>query len=460
MARGGEPFELPDRQLDILLLLVSKAGQVVSKDALIDAAWKDVAVGDNSLEQAISALRRTLGVAPDGQSWIETLARRGYRFRGAVARDVARHTDAQLDALLAPHRAFIEGRSALETLGSSAVARARDVFGEVVAALPEYASGHIGLANALALGFEATRADENPDTAALTSAVQHAREACQLDSGSGEAWATLAFVLSRAGAGSDAAAAGRRAIAIEPDDWRHHLRLASVTWGEERLRAAGRTLKLLPGVALAHWLAATVHVARQALDAAADTLVAGTTAQDRQPDGGRFAGVGLHLLLGLVRLAQGNRQDAMASFERELAFESAGHLYSREASANTWCAIGAVRLRAGDRGAADAAFERALALVHAHPLVLAGVGKAAQAEMRAQALAARGLVVEAAMTRAVDDALAGRHADGAARVHTALQSAPAGSSSGWTLPVEPLLDVAGHLDLWAPALAILRSRAA
>jgi DNA-binding winged helix-turn-helix (wHTH) protein len=77
MARGGEPFELPDRQLDILLLLVSKAGQVVSKDALIDAAWKDVAVGDNSLEQAISALRRTLGVAPDGQSWIETLARRG-----------------------------------------------------------------------------------------------------------------------------------------------------------------------------------------------------------------------------------------------------------------------------------------------------------------------------------------------------------------------------------------------
>jgi len=64
-ARGAwRPFILPDRQLDILRLLVSKAGQVVSKDALIDAAWKDVAVGDNRLEQAISALRRTLGAAP------------------------------------------------------------------------------------------------------------------------------------------------------------------------------------------------------------------------------------------------------------------------------------------------------------------------------------------------------------------------------------------------------------
>src|SRR2546423_348831 len=78
LSRDGEPLALPDRQATILLRLVARAGKVVSKEALLDAAWKDVAVGDNSLEQAISSLRRALGPAPDGESYIETLPRRGY----------------------------------------------------------------------------------------------------------------------------------------------------------------------------------------------------------------------------------------------------------------------------------------------------------------------------------------------------------------------------------------------
>jgi tetratricopeptide (TPR) repeat protein len=346
------------------------------------------------------------------------------------------------------------------------------VFTEVVAALPEYASGHIGLANALALGFEATRADDQPDAGGLALAVEHAREACRLEPGSGEAWASLAFVLSRAGAGPEAVAAGRRAIAIEPDDWRHHLRLAYVAWGEERLRAAGRTLKLLPGIALAHWLAATVHVARHALEAAEQALVAGTEAQDRQPEGGRFAGVGLHLLLGLVRLARGDDRAALDAFGRELAFEGAGHVYAREACANAWCAIGAVRHRQGRTGDALAAFEQALVRVPGHPLVLAAVATIgteddprraaaiARLETRRAALEHFGRGVEAAMTRAVPLALAGRHTDAAAGVYAALQVAPAGTSAGWTLPVEPLLHAAADPRAWAVALALLRSRAA
>jgi hypothetical protein len=43
-------------------------------------------------------------------------------------------------------------------------------------------------------------------------------------------------------------------VTLEADNWRHHLRLAYVSWGEERLREAGRTLALLPGFPLAHWL--------------------------------------------------------------------------------------------------------------------------------------------------------------------------------------------------------------
>ncbi len=470
LARGGEPVALSDRQLDILLLLATRSGQVVSKDTLMEAAWKDVAVGDNSLEQAISSLRRALGPASDGSQYIETLARRGYRFRAAVTHSVARHTDAALEALLAPHRAFVEGRAALETLERDAVARARGVFGDVVAASPDYAPGHTGLATALVLGFEATRVDEAPDVQALQTAGHHAREACRLDAVSGEAWATLAFVLSRTGVSAEATAAGRRAIALEPENWRHHVRLASVAWGEERLRAAHRALQLLPGVGLAHWLAATVYVARQAFDEAERELVVGTEAQDRQPEGGRFGAVGLHLLSGLVRLAREDEQTAQQAFARELVFERTGHIYTRQACANTWCAIGAIRMRQAKAAEAAHAFNRALDSVPGHALALAAMSGLPHGERhgwaktrlteRVAGLRAHGAFVEAAMASSVGHVLAGRHAEAARLIHAALLTAPAGSNTGWTLPVEPLFLVTAHPDAWGAVLTTLRDRAA
>src|SRR5262245_40492268 len=60
---AGEPVAISDRQLDVLSLLVQRAGQIVSKDELILAGWKDVAVGDNSLEQALSSLLLVLAAS-------------------------------------------------------------------------------------------------------------------------------------------------------------------------------------------------------------------------------------------------------------------------------------------------------------------------------------------------------------------------------------------------------------
>ena len=92
-------------------------------------------------------------------------------------------------------------------------------------------------------------------------------------------------MLDRTGNNLDARAAASRAVVLEPDNWRHHFRLAFVSWGEERLRAAHRTLALLPGFPLAHWLAATVHVARQVLPEAERELEAGLASQDQPPAG-------------------------------------------------------------------------------------------------------------------------------------------------------------------------------
>ncbi len=469
LTRGSDPIPLLDRHVDILRLLVEQAGQIVSKDALIEAAWNNVAVTDNSLEQIMSGLRRRLGPSPDGAPYIETLFRRGYRFRADVRTTAARQTDDALADLLLPYQVFLEGRAAIETLEHDAVLRARAAFEEVLTASPDYAPGHVGLANAHALLFEATRADEAPDVAAVQAALQHARDACRLEPASGEAWATLAFVLSRTGQ-PEAAAAGRRATALEPDNWRHHVRLAYATWGEPRLRAAREATKLLPGLALAHWLGATVLVARQAFDEATRELIAGTAAQDRQQDGGRFGCVGLHLLLGLVSLARDDEPAAEQELARELAFESAGHVYARQASAHTWFALGAIRLRQARTADAVAAFDRALERLPAHAPTLAVLsaiadrgrrrGLRTRLDARIAALDGHGARVEAAMARSVGDVLADRHADAARRVLAALQTAPPGSSAGWTLPVEPLLQVATHADAWAAVLAALRERAA
>ena len=64
--------------------------------------------------------------------------------------------------------------------------------------------------------FEATRADRDPDVDAIRTAETHAREAVRLNPNSGEAWATLGFVLGRTDHRGDALAALRRATTTEP----------------------------------------------------------------------------------------------------------------------------------------------------------------------------------------------------------------------------------------------------
>jgi DNA-binding winged helix-turn-helix (wHTH) protein/cytochrome c-type biogenesis protein CcmH/NrfG len=459
VTRGGEIVPIPDRHVGVLLHLLAHAGSLVSKDQLIESAWEGLAVTDNSLEQAISGLRRVLGGAPGGTPYIQTVPRQGYRFTGIVTRTTVRASDDSLDALLAPHRAWIEGRAALETLAADQIVRARGVFERVLSSAPDQASAHVGLANACIMQFEMTRADESPDTAALALAAQHAREACRLGPDYGEAWATLGFVLDRTGRHTDALAASRRAVTLEADNWRHHLRLAYVSWGEERLREARRTLALLPGFPLAHWLCATVHVARQALDEAERELDAGITGQANQQSGPwRFSSVALHWLRGLLHLARGDERRAVESFQRELSFEASGHLYARECCANTWYALGALHRRYGRETQAGAAFQQALSRVPRHPLAGVGLG-IMKAETVGAGLNVSAPSFEAAIGRAAGLAAVGDHADAARLVDQALAAAPP-SNAGWLLPVEPMLNVVAAPDIWAPVLARLRTRAA
>jgi tetratricopeptide (TPR) repeat protein len=317
--------------------------------------------------------------------------------------------------------------------------------------------------------FEMTRSDPVPDSDALATALHHATEACRLDPQYGEAWVTLGFVLDRTGNHADALAASRRAVALEGDNWRHHLRLSYASWGEERLREARRTLALLPGFPLAHWLAASVYVARQALSEAERELLAGLAVQDGQPaTQTRFNGVALHWLLGLIHLARGDESRALEEFERELSYEGSGHLYARECCANTWYAIGALKLRQHDLAAAREAFQQAMARVPMHPLARIGLAAASKTLPRAVADLPTAptdhqprhasVSVDLAISRAVQLVLSGAPGDAARAVDLALADAAPGSA-GWLLPVEPVLCALADSS-WRPALSRVRNRAA
>ena len=82
---GREPVRLGARSFALLQALVERAGELLSKDKLMQAAWADQAVEESNLTVQIAALRRVLRKEPGGDRWIETLPRRGYRFVGPVA---------------------------------------------------------------------------------------------------------------------------------------------------------------------------------------------------------------------------------------------------------------------------------------------------------------------------------------------------------------------------------------
>jgi len=306
------------------------------------------------------------------------------------------------------------------------------------------------------LAFEASGADAVPDVAALQDGDDHAREACRLEPHSGEAWSTLALLLHLQGNRGDAVAAARNAVTLEADDWQHYLSLAFVGWGEDRLRAARKLTTLCPGLALAHWLTASVFIARQAFDAAFEAVRAGCAAQDNQPkSSGRFHIVGLHLLHGQLLAARGELDAAVEELERELAHRDEGHVYARECYANVWYSIGAIRWRQGHRDAAEAAFREALRRAPSHPL--ASVGLAAMCSESPAMNCVAG--VDAAIAAAASLSLAGKHDDAARVCGEAICAAPPGPD-GWTVPIDPLLQATSHQEAWAKTLALIRERSA
>jgi tetratricopeptide (TPR) repeat protein len=385
---------------------------------------------------------------------------------------VARRATSSETPSLGAYRAFTEGWLQLETLDTRQIPGAIASFDRAIQLDPRYALAHTGLASAQLAAYEETRSDNVPARHLLDAAIGHARRAVALDESLADASATLALVLVSGWMTEEAVQLARRAVALEPTNWRHFFRLGHAAWGDERLRAAANMLALYPDFAFAHFQIAMVHVARGHLREAEAVLRQGAAVQDRQiARGDRYPALGLHWMLGLVRLAQDDVDEALRELDRERQLAEPHRLYAREFSMNAFCGRGACLLRMGRATDAVDAFRQALTLYPDHAqshvglslaLGAAGAPEAAAAATLAARQAAGPLSasrpIEAALVRSHLLTADGRAADAAAILCTMLDRAPPGFAA-WTLPIEPLLIRPGVTEALVPALARLSQRA-
>ncbi len=85
LLRDGQIVPLKPKAYDLLCKLLAEPDRVLSKDELLDYLWPRQEVGEANLTQAIYELRQALGETARDASWVETVPRRGYRFKGTVS---------------------------------------------------------------------------------------------------------------------------------------------------------------------------------------------------------------------------------------------------------------------------------------------------------------------------------------------------------------------------------------
>lgn len=149
--RAGVEIPLIPRYFDLLLLLLERRHEAVSRHEILDAVWSDIVVSDNALNQAVRSLRRALEDDPRAPRFIATLARHGYRFvhvevveepdEGAVAPARSHPPDPTCDATQEALERLLDPRQGLE-VRLDAAARLHETGIEAALRAIEGKAGH------------------------------------------------------------------------------------------------------------------------------------------------------------------------------------------------------------------------------------------------------------------------------------------------------------------------------
>src|SRR5215470_635039 len=80
LSRDGDVVQLGSRAIDILCVLASAKGNLVTKDEIMERVWPGLVVAESNIQVHVSALRRALDEGKEGLGHVVTVPGRGYRF--------------------------------------------------------------------------------------------------------------------------------------------------------------------------------------------------------------------------------------------------------------------------------------------------------------------------------------------------------------------------------------------
>jgi DNA-binding winged helix-turn-helix (wHTH) protein len=155
LSKDGRPLPLEPKVLGVLLALVEKCGQLVTKDELMNRVWPSTFVGENNLPVCIYKLRKILGKSRNRDAYIETVTGKGYRLVAAWSKTSGKG-DAQTARARRTATQEVQTELRMTTGTSRAVTRAlttRSAAKRTVAVLPFKFIGPIGRDTHLSLGL-------------------------------------------------------------------------------------------------------------------------------------------------------------------------------------------------------------------------------------------------------------------------------------------------------------------
>ncbi|MEM9760979.1 MAG: transcriptional regulator [Pseudomonadota bacterium] len=219
LSNGVQTVRLSPRALGVLTKLADTPMKVVDRDTLMDTVWPGVFVGDESLTQAVSELRRAFG--PSGRRLIETVPKRGYLLSAPVTSADALPTSGTPDAQvfdLTAYRLCHEARATMARGGRHVVASCLSLTGQAVAVAPDFAFARAEHAIALGYGWLYKREDSD----AAEKALAHAEAAVRLRADLATGHVAKAFALGALGRSEDAIQALNAAFAHDLNDHDSH----------------------------------------------------------------------------------------------------------------------------------------------------------------------------------------------------------------------------------------------
>jgi DNA-binding winged helix-turn-helix (wHTH) protein/Tfp pilus assembly protein PilF len=181
LLREGEIVRVPMKTVEVLLALLERRGEIVTKDELMKVVWPDSIVEEANLTVHVALLRKTLGASAP----IETIPKRGYR----LLRELPPAREATAAAQGA-REAVLRGRYFWNKLTRAALERAAECFEAAVVQDPASGEGPSGLCDTRLMqglfGFD-------PNREVFTRARVHGEQAARLSKDSAEAQASFAF---------------------------------------------------------------------------------------------------------------------------------------------------------------------------------------------------------------------------------------------------------------------------